>query len=122
MKRLQFVNAFTVITTFPNQILVNVGDSMSVRIDTARIGKDAREPRRHRARKCGADARLNDRVSSDHMAIIWRKTRLIQRMRHGFDHSTSGATEQLCICIECDDEPNALKSSAVANTKKFLQI
>ncbi len=41
MKRLQFVNAFAVITAFANQILVNIGDGMGIRIDPARIGKDA---------------------------------------------------------------------------------
>src|SRR5437867_2918280 len=41
MKRLQFVNAFAVITAFTDQILINVGDSMGVWIDPARISKDA---------------------------------------------------------------------------------
>ena len=41
VKCLQFVNAFAVITAFADQILVNIGDCMRVRIDPARIGKDA---------------------------------------------------------------------------------
>ena len=41
MKGPQFVDAFAVITAFADQILVNVGDGMGVRIDPARIGKDA---------------------------------------------------------------------------------
>ncbi len=41
MKRLQFVNAFAVITAFSDQILVNIGDRVRVRIDPARISKDA---------------------------------------------------------------------------------
>src|SRR5262249_20829092 len=122
MKCLQFVNAFTVITTFTNQILVNVGDGMSVRIDPARIGKDAREPCRHGARERRTDARLNDRVTSNHTATIRRKPRLIQWMRQGFDHPPGLAAEQLCICIERDDKPNALESSAIARTKKSFQL
>jgi hypothetical protein len=41
MKRLQFVNAFAVITAFTDQILVNVRDCMGIWIDTTGIGKDA---------------------------------------------------------------------------------
>ena len=41
MKRLQFVNAFAMITTFTDQILVNIGDCMGIWIDSARIGKHA---------------------------------------------------------------------------------
>src|SRR5439155_16178514 len=40
VKRLQFVNAFAVITTFSDQILVNIGDCVCVRIDPTRISKD----------------------------------------------------------------------------------
>jgi hypothetical protein len=40
MKRPQFVNAFAVIAPFTEQILVNVGDRMGIRIDPTRIGKD----------------------------------------------------------------------------------
>ena len=41
MKRLQFVNAFAVITAFANRILIDVGDGMGIWIDPTWIGKDA---------------------------------------------------------------------------------
>ena len=41
MKRVQFVDAFAVITAFSDQILVNIGDGVRVRIDATGIGKDA---------------------------------------------------------------------------------
>ena len=41
MKRAQFVDALAVITAFSDQILINIGDGVCVRIDPARISKDA---------------------------------------------------------------------------------
>ena len=41
MKRLEFVDAFAVITAFSDQVLINIGDGVRVRIDPPRIGKDA---------------------------------------------------------------------------------
>ena len=41
MKRVQFVDAFAVITAFSDQVLVNIGDGVRVGIDPARIGKNA---------------------------------------------------------------------------------
>src|ERR1700758_107431 len=97
------------ITAFPEQILVNVGDRVCVRVDPARISKDAREPCGRCTRKRRADAWLDDRVSANYVATIWRKPRLIQRMREGFDHPPGGVAQQLGISIQSDDKPNALE-------------
>src|SRR6266700_2289997 len=43
-------------------------------------------------------------------------------MREGFDHPPGGAPQQLCICVERDDKPHTLKSSAVACTQESFQF
>ena len=122
MKCLQIVNAFAVITAFSDQILVNIGDRVRVRVDPTRVSKDAREPCRPRARKGRADAWLNDRVSANYVATIRRKPGLIQRMRESFDHPSSGVAQQLSIGVQSDDKPNALELRTIAGIEKSLQF
>ena len=122
VKGLQFVDAFAVIAAFADQILVNIGDSVRVGIDSARIGEDAREPCRPGARQRGADAGLNDRVTANHPASIRRETRLIQRMSQRFNHPSSGVSQQLRVSIEGDDKPNALQLQAIARVEKSFQL
>src|SRR4029453_101627 len=122
VKRVQFVNPFAVITAFADQILVNIRNGVRVRIDPARISKDALEPRGPRARQRGADAWLNDRVTANYAAAIRRKSRLIQRMRQGFDHCPGGIAQELGIGIQRDDKSNALELRAITHAEESFQL
>jgi hypothetical protein len=51
---------------------------------------------------------LNDRVSANYVATIWRKPHLIQRMRESFDHPPGGIAKQLGIGIQGNDKANTL--------------
>src|SRR5207244_410803 len=77
---------------------------------------------RRGARKRRTDAWLNDRVSANYVTTIWRKLRLIQRMRESFDHPPGSVAQQLGIGIQGDDEANALELRTIARIEKPFQL
>ena len=90
LERVDVVDAFADERAFAEHVLVNIGDSARVRIDTRLAAEQPRIPRLVDCRHAHRDARLQDAVTLGDALLAFIKDGTIEWVRHGA-HKISGS-------------------------------
>ena len=122
IERPHIVDSLSVVGAFPGEVLVDVGNRAGVRIDPTRIGEQAAEKGGARARRRGADARLDDRVRSGLHPSRLIEARLVQRMGQRLDHAAGGARRELGVAVQRDHEPDISQGGGVADADQACGV
>src|SRR5208283_5635303 len=108
LERVDVVDAFSGVGSFPEQILIDVGHGRGVRVDSAYAREDALEQRAFAAgRQRRRNARLQDGVALDNPTPVGVEARPVQRMRHLADQATHRIARQARVRIERHDVTDA---------------
>src|SRR5207248_8366208 len=97
------------------QILIYVGDSGRIRVDTWMTRVDRRETRAMRARQRDPDARLHDAESTHDATALRVILRAVQRVRQRADEERGVSRGKHGVRVERDDVSHALNCITVAD-------
>ncbi len=112
------IDPLAMVRPFTVQVLIDIGDSLGVRVDADRIGKEPAEGRRARARQGRAHTRLDDGVGAGHDVPQPVEARLIEGVRQSLDHSAGRCVRQLGIAVQGYDKAHIRKAIRVPHVNQ----
>src|SRR5229473_4940914 len=101
---LNFVNPFSREDSLAVEVLVNIGDSPRVNIESGLSGIDVREARARSALYAHPYTGLKNAVARDHDVLLRINDGLVQWMRQGANQALGRAARQLRVGVKSDDE------------------
>ena len=108
LERIHVVDALSDVRAFAEQILINIGDRVRVRIHAGRSRENALEPGALTlAGEGGRHSRLQDAVPLDHAPHPMVERRPVERMRQGPDELMDRGSRQPGVRVQRDDVPDA---------------
>ena len=113
--RVHFVNPFSREGTFPEKILIHIGDGAGVGVKTGLTGEDGCQSRARCALHTDVHARLQNAISGNHDIIVGIHDRLIQRMGNRSHHAMGRSAREFRIGVERDDVSDLAKNREIAH-------
>ena len=108
LERIHVVDALSDVRAFAEQILINIGDRVRVRIHAGRSRENALEPGALTlAGEGGRHSRLQDAVPLDHAPHPMVERRPVERMRQRPDELMDRGSRQPGVRVQRDDVPDA---------------
>ncbi len=120
LEHVHVVNALADERAFQEHVLVHVGDSAGVGVDTRFAAAQFFVERGVFAGQADGHARLQDAVAIDHAAQRLVHARAVERVHHGGDEVARGVAGQLSVGIERDHVPDAFEVGRVAHGQRKL--
>ena len=99
---------------FAGKVLIHIGNSVGIGVNSDRVGKETSEGRGARARQGRAHARLDDRVRAGYNPPFGIEAWLVQGVCQGLDQPAGSPMRQLGVAVQGDDEPHVRKVIRVA--------
>ena len=93
MKGANIVNGLAMVDGFAEQVLIDVGNGLAIRVRPARVGEQPRETRGRRRWQRDTHAGLNDRVAARAIPFVRGEFHPVQRVRDRFDKSSARCRE-----------------------------
>ncbi len=109
------IDPLAMVRPFTAQVLIDIGDSLGVRVNADCIGEEPAECRDAGARQGWAHPRLDDGVRAGHDVTRRIEARLIEGVRNGLDHSAGRGVGQQGVAVQGDDEAHVRKAVRVAH-------
>ena len=79
------VNCLAMIDGFAEEVLIDVGNGLTIGVGTARVGEQSREASGGGGRERDTYTGLNDRVTTNAVAPVGSQFHAVQRVGNGFD-------------------------------------
>ena len=109
------IDPLAVVRAFTAEVLMDIGDSLGVGVDSNRVGEQPTEGRCARARQGWAHARLDDGVGAGRNSPIVIEARRFRGWARVSIILRAGPVRQLGVAVQGDDEPYVRKVFRVAD-------